>query len=75
MKLEIEFKGVKLDVEFDYQPEEKEFFNYKEGYGHPGCAEKADVTDIKYKGEDFWELLEDYQEEINALILETLHEN
>ena len=68
-KITLNFKGVDLDIEFYYQPEEKEFFNYKEGYGHPGCAESADITDIKHKGECFWELMEDYKEELEQIIL------
>jgi len=73
MKIQIEFKGVYFDVEFDYQPEEKMVMYYGDGSGYPGCAEEANITSIKHEGVDFSEFLEDYWEELEEKILETLH--
>lgn len=73
MKTVIEFKGVKFDVEFDYQPEEPMLMYDRDGGGYPGCAESVDnIYEFRHKGTCFYEFLEDYEEEIIELILESL---
>ncbi len=41
-----EYKEVEVVVHYNFQPEEKAFFNAKEGYGHPGCAADCEVWQI-----------------------------
>ena len=68
----VKFKGVDFDIEYDYQPEEPMVMYYPDGSGYPGCAESVDVINsITHQGTDFTEFLEDFDEEIKQLILET----
>jgi hypothetical protein len=58
MKTNVNFKGLDLDVEYDYQPEEKEVRYYSDGSGYPGCAEEFCITKVSFKGEDITDLCE-----------------
>jgi len=64
----IDFKGVELRVEYDYQPEEKAVMYYSDGSGYPGCPESVDITAIHLihgkEKIDVMELCEAYYDEI-----------
>jgi len=54
MELTITFKEIDFEVGFDYQPEEKQYFNYREGYGDPGCGAAIEgIWKVEHKGTDF----------------------
>lgn len=80
MKATIYFKGIEFDIQFDYQPEEKEYFNYKEGYGHSGCPAAIEgIWEVKHKGTNFVDFLddiyEDWETEMEERIWDALEEN
>jgi len=68
----INFKGVELRVEYDYQPEEKEVRYYSDGSGYPGCPESFEITAIYLvhgkEKIDVMELCEAYYDEIPEAI-------
>ena len=70
----IEYKGIKFDVSYYYQPYEAEVRYYLDGSGYPGCPESFEIDTITFKGEDFTELLEDNLEEIEELLREKNNE-
>lgn len=35
-------------VRYDYQPEEKPSFNYREGVGHPGCEPEVKIYEVDF---------------------------
>lgn len=53
----INFKGIDFDIEFDYQPEEKEVRYYSDGSGYPGCPASIDNISVYHKGTDFTEFI------------------
>ena len=62
----INFRGIDFEVEFDYQPFEKQT-HWCEGTG----AHIEQVTEFTHKGTDFLELIyEGNEDEIEELILE-----
>lgn len=73
-KTTINFKEVDFDVEYDHQPAEKAVMYYSDGSGYPGCPESLEVTSITHQGTDFSELMYDYMEEIEELILDEIHD-
>ena len=73
MKMEIIYKGIEFEVDFDYQPEEAAVMYYSDGTGHPGCAEELTINSIKHKGTDFIEFLEDDFEQIEEKLLDFIH--
>lgn len=72
--MKIIYKGIEFEVEYDYQPEEKEVRYYSDGSGYPGCPASLDITEITHKGVSFWDLLEGNLDEIEELVYETLKE-
>ena len=70
MKIEIEYKTVNLEIEFDYTPPEAMVMYYSDISGHPGAPSEAHIESIKVKGVEIYDLLEDKIEEIEELILE-----
>ena len=77
MEITLQFMGIEFDVEFDYQPMEKEVMYYSDGSGYPGCAEAVEgVSKFEHKGTDFYEFIEmaGLEEEVDDAILEQLHE-
>jgi hypothetical protein len=61
MELTITFKEIEFEVGFDYQPEEKQYFNFKEGYGHPGCSASIEgIWKVEHKGTDFIPFLDEF---------------
>jgi len=73
MELTINYKGVEFDVEFDYQPFEKQVLYYKDGSGYPGCSETVEITEFKHKGTSFLDWVEDFEDQVSELILEKLN--
>ena len=69
----VNYKGVDFDIEYDYQPYESPERGPEAQY--PGCAEQAEIYEIKHQGTCFLEILEDDFEELENLILEQRHEN
>ena len=69
MNIEIEWKGVKFDVEFDYQPAEPAERGIEAQY--PGCGESVQgINSFTHLGTCFLEFAEDNEEEIDEIILE-----
>ena len=66
MKANVNYKGVDLDIVFNYQPYEAEQRDY------PGCAEQVEILEIEHNGTCFFELLEDKHEALTDLIYEYL---
>jgi hypothetical protein len=52
----VEYMWVEFDIEYDYQPAEKEVRYYSDGSGYPGCPESLEITDIRIGGVDVNEL-------------------
>ena len=42
MEITINYKGIDFDVEYDYQPYEKQVLYYPDGSGYPGCPEMVE---------------------------------
>jgi hypothetical protein len=62
MKTTIELNGIDFDVDFDYQPEERED-------GYTRIPAEVIVNELKHQGTDFYELIyEQNSEEIDNLI-------
>ena len=57
----INYSHHSLDVEYTHTPEEPEFFNHKEGYGHPGAAASWEIHSVCLGGEDITDLLGEKQ--------------
>ena len=72
MNIEIEWKGVKFDVEFDYAPAEPAERGPEAQY--PGCAEHIEgINSFTHLGTCFFEFTDDCEEEIERIILENIH--
>lgn len=67
MKTTIEFKGVDFDVEYYYQPYEAPERGPEAQY--PGCGESVALEGIWHNDVDFMEVVIDYVEEIEEIIL------
>ena len=74
MEMTIYYKGIDFDVKFDYQPEEPVVMYYKDGSGHPGCAEECSLDEIHHKGTDFYEFFENELTKIESIILNQIYE-
>jgi hypothetical protein len=62
MKKTIELNGIDFDVDFEYQPEERE-------YGYTRIPAEVIVNELNHQGTDFYELIyEQHAEEIDNLI-------
>ena len=71
MEITINYKGVELDIEFDYQPAEKPETGAEAQY--PGCPEAIEgINEIKHKGTCFFEVFEDCIADIEIEIFEAL---
>jgi len=63
METRLEFRDLTLDVEFDYQPEEKDVSYLSNGDpGSPGCAESFEVTKITCGKIDMTEFFMEYDD-------------
>ena len=75
MEITITFKGVELDVDFDYQPAEAMVMYYTDGSGYPGCpATVEQINSVYFMDVDFTEFFENEDEELEEAILEALEE-
>jgi len=73
MNIEIIYKGIRFDVGFDYQPEEKEVRYYSDGTGYPGCpASIENIYEITHNGTDFMGFFEDDMEGIDEAIWDAM---
>jgi hypothetical protein len=71
MQTNIEFKGIPLEVHYDYQPEEKMVWTYPNGDpGHPGCAEEFNIYSVLTdSGDDLiYDLTDATLEEIEKIV-------
>ncbi len=67
MKTKINFRGIDFDVEFSYQPYEPAETGPEAQY--PGCGESIEeISSIEYEENDWSDILEDYNKEIEDLI-------
>lgn len=73
MEATIKYRGLELDVEFDYSPPEPEVRYYSDGSGYPGSAEEISVYKISLNGTDITELFDDFTE-IEDVISEHLED-
>ena len=66
----VTYKDQDFEVEFKYYPEEKSFFNFKEGYGSPGDPAEIEIEEVieiescesylkRFEDWDEWDTLED----------------
>ena len=61
--IEIEYEGLELQVDFEYQPEEKMVMYYPDGSGYPGCPAEITLGAVIVPGLeiDIFPLLKDRQ--------------
>jgi hypothetical protein len=55
----IDINGIDFEVEFDFQPEEKEVRYYSDGSGYPGCPASIDNINVSFKGTDFTDFMKE----------------
>ena len=67
----ISYDGHKLDVYYDYQPEEKEVRYYSDGSGYPGCAESIDINSVELNGRDVTKFVD--LKKVEELLYELRH--
>ena len=73
MKTTINFKGVSLQIDFDYREAEPQILYDGGGSGTQGCSAGIDcINEITHKGDDVSLLVENDMNEIENLILEGL---
>jgi len=73
MKIKLNYKGVELDIDYDYREAEMQVLDYGDGSGTQGCSAGIDtINEILHKGVDISLLVENDMNEIENLILEEL---
>ena len=73
MYIQIKFKDVLFDVECLIEKDEQMVRNYADGSGYPGAAGGVtEVSEFSHFGTCFINFYDDYTDEINQIILETL---
>ena len=72
MKIKLNYKGVELDIDFDYREAEMQVLDYGDGSGYPGYPEFVEINEILHKGVDISLLVENDMNEIKNLILKEL---
>ena len=79
MRKSITFLTLEIEVEFDYQPEEKQVRYYPDGSGYPGCDAKVEISNIYFKENDVTSFFEEsgliYKVESELLYNELLHKS
>ena len=75
MKETITYRGIELEVEFDYQPREEEVRYDSNMEGYPGSPEYFDITGVFHEGESIWELVVGQLEEIEEVLIPTLRDD
>jgi hypothetical protein len=71
MIIEIDYKQIDLEVEFNYIPEEPMVMYHKDGSGDPGSASEAEILRVLIGDIDIYDLVEDQIEKIEQLVLES----
>ena len=66
------YRGVKFEVEYDYQPEEKQVRYDSNMEGYPGCPASIEINGINCGEVDFTEFFTQYGEPVK--ITEVLNE-
>jgi hypothetical protein len=75
MYMQIKFKEVLFDVECLIEESEPMVRNYGDGSGYPGSVGGVtEVSEFSHNGTCFINFYDDYKDEINELILETLND-
>ena len=74
MKLDLNYKGIEFQVEFDYQPEEPTVYYLPDGSGDPGCPAEVTLNKITHFDEDFYEILEGQVGNIEETIFKQLND-
>ena len=73
MKIKLNYKGVELDINYDYREAEEQILYDGSGSGTQGCSGGIDtINEILHKGVDISLLVENDMNEIENLILEEL---
>lgn len=67
MENTVNFKGVNLTIEYTYLEA------VSGTYLDPPISHEAEIESVSFEGNDFYELVEDYKNEIEVLILEQYH--
>ena len=72
----LNFADKEFEVDFDYEPEEKEVRYDSNGTGHPGCPAEIIINGIKHNDEDWTDFIFEYigQDQIEDSIWESLTE-
>lgn len=73
-QVELNYKGVTLEVEGDYTPYDSGVWRYPDGSGQPPSAAEFSITSIMLGYVDVWELLEDNLEEVEELCIRKITE-
>jgi hypothetical protein len=76
MNARVTILGVEFDVEFDFQPEEKEILYHADGTGSPGrsaCIEI--VTEISFDGHDWYDVFANSLDIVKEAIWLSLEDN
>ena len=73
--ISLTFRGIDLDIEFNYSPEEPMVMYYADGSGYPGCSAEAEIIKITYDGKDLTDMFDNLGllEEIEIAILENFN--
>jgi hypothetical protein len=64
----INYKGIDIDFEYTYSPEERQTYDY------PGCSEEWEIYNLKINGQDADELLESQFDEFFDFVVYTMNE-
>ena len=68
----IDYKGLQLTVEGDFQAPEPEVRYYSDGSGYPGCPAEFVIHDITLGEHSLYEILDDKLSEIEGLVIEKI---
>ena len=70
----VKYKGITIEVNYEFSPEEPRVWNYGDGSGHPGYPAEVYITKVMHEGEDIEPIIcEEYMDEIANILLK-LHE-
>lgn len=71
----IKYKGVELDIEFYFSPEEPMVMYYSDGSGYPGSPAEVEIYTIEHCGVDVMELLDDQIDKIEEQLIKSIYDN
>jgi hypothetical protein len=69
----VKLRGVKLEIEFDYVPEERMVMYYPDMSGHPGSPAEVHINTIRLVDDD--DITELLDEDTITRLEEAIHEN